>query len=168
MTSFYNGIARYAPLCLYRFHLVQSHQPLEAEEFTLYYTDAAKIESVADKLRWYRHKKGLLQRDVADYAKVDRSTYSCYEESERNFYPADKMELIAKLLEVPIEALLDDYNLFLYRGQGQQLRETRRNRGLTQRAYADELGVPIGTLKKWEADRVHMFKSTWEKLFRAK
>ena len=32
------------------------------------------------KLRWLRYQKGLRQRDVADYAGIDRSTYVHYEE----------------------------------------------------------------------------------------
>ncbi len=52
-------------------------------------------------------------RDVADYAGIDRSTYVHYEEYGKDLYPLEHMERIAQLFEVPVESLLDDYNLFL-------------------------------------------------------
>lgn len=46
--------------------------------------------------------------------------------------------------------------LFLYEGQGKQLKAIRKELGLTQRQFADMLGVPIGSLKHWEHDRCVM------------
>ena len=112
----------------------------------------------------YRYQKGLLQRDVADYAGLDRSTYSSYEEAGRDYYPIKKIEKIAELFSIPATELLDDFNLFLYNGQGQQIKDMRRHRKMTQVEFAERLGVPVGTLKAWEQGRVRIFKSTWEKL----
>ena len=81
-------------------------------------------------------------------------------------YPLDKMELIAELLDVPVTELLDDFNLFLYNDQGRQIRAKRESLGLTQGQYAKLLGVNISNLKRWENNKVQIFKSTWEKLFR--
>ncbi len=38
--------------------------------------------------------------------------------------------------------------------------------GLTQREYADKLGVSLGSLKQWEQNRKQIFKSTGEKYFK--
>ena len=84
----------------------------------------------------------------------------------RDYYPLDKMELIAELLDVPVTELLDDFNLFLYNDQGRQIRAKRESLGLTQGQYAKLLGVNISNLKRWENNKVQIFKSTWEKLFR--
>ena len=62
--------------------------------------------------------------------------------------------------------LLDDYNLFLRNGQGNQIKAIRTKLGLTQRQYADKLGVSLGNLKHWEQNRKQIFKSTWEKYFK--
>ena len=40
----------------------------------------------------------------------------------KDFYPKEHMEKLAELFEVPLEDLLDDYNLFLLRGQGEQIK----------------------------------------------
>ena len=76
------------------------------------------------------------------------------------------MEKIAQLFEVPVDMLLDDYNLFLRNGQGNQIKAIRTKLGLTQRQYADKLGVSLGNLKHWEQNRKQIFKSTWEKYFK--
>ena len=76
------------------------------------------------------------------------------------------MEKIAQLFEVPVETLLDDYNRFLRKGQGEQIKAIRTKLGLTQKQYADKLGVSLGSLKQWEQNRKQIFKSTWEKYFK--
>lgn len=65
-----------------------------------------------------------------------------------------------------MEDLLDEYNLFLLRGKGKQIKVLRMQRGLTQKAYAQELGVPLQKLKRWEHGSVQIFKSTWERYFK--
>lgn len=154
----------YSPLYIHSFRLVQPHTLVEAEKFNLRYSDPSQIDNTPDKLRWYRYQKGLLQRDVAEYVGMDRSTYSSYEEMGRDYYPIDHMRKLAELFEVPLGALLDEYNLFLYNGQGKQIKAMRAARKMTQAEYARRLGVPIGNLKQWEIDRVKIFKSTWERI----
>ena len=108
----------------------------------------------------------LRQRDAADYAGIDRSTYIHYEEAGQDFYPKEHMEKLAELFEVPLENLLDDYNLFLLREQGEQIKAIRQRLGLTQKAYAAQLGVPLQKFKRWEQGNVQIFQSTWEKYFK--
>ena len=124
------------------------------------------MTQIADKLRWYRYRHALLQSEVADRIGIDQKTYMRYEEYGRDYFPIEHMQKLAGMYVVPIESLLDDYNLFLYHDQGRQIRERRLSQKLTQKAYAANLGVSLDKLKKWEENRVRMFKSTWEKYFR--
>ena len=160
------GTLKVAPLQILKFPVVLPQKFLDAEKFNLRFSDASEITEIADKLRWYRYQKGLRQRDAADYAGIDRSTYIHYEEAGRDFYPKEHMEKLAELFEVPLENLLDDYNLFLLRGQGAQIKAIRQRLGLTQKAYAAQLGVPLQKFKRWEQGNVQIFKSTWEKYFK--
>ena len=160
------GTLKVAPLQILKFPVVLPHKFLDAEKFNLRFSDASEITEIADKLRWYRYQKGLRQRDAADYAGIDRSTYIHYEETGRDFYPKEHMEKLAELFEVPLEDLLDDYNLFLLRGQGAQIKAIRQRLGLTQKVYAAQLGVPLQKFKRWEQGNVQIFKSTWEKYFK--
>ena len=159
---------RVAPLYIHSFPLVVPHHILEAEKFNLSYASPSQIIETADKLRWYRYQHGLLQREVAFLAGIDRSTYIHYENDEVEYYPVEIMKKIAALYDIPITALLDEYNTFLYHNQGKQIKEWRKDLRMTQREYADYLGVSFGNLQNWEQNNVRMVKRTWEKFFRSK
>ena len=153
-------------LYVHSFPLFRPHFLAEAEKFNLRYPDPTQIETVADKLRWYRYSKGLLQREVADYAGIDRSTYIHYEEEGRDYYPSDKIRAIAELYGIDVEQLLDEYNLFLYYDQGKQIQAEREARGLTLSQYARQLSVDAGKLRKWEGNQIRVSKRIWDRLFR--
>ncbi len=59
-----------------------------------------RLESVSDKLKWYRIQNGLLQRDVAKVMEVDRTTYSRYEENVLEAYPLDKLQKLLNYSEL--------------------------------------------------------------------
>ena len=166
LTKVINGVAVYVPLFIFSFKMLQPHKLVDAEKFNITYSDPSLLISTADKLRYYRYKKALRQRDVADYAGIDRSTYNSYEQEERDFYPIEPLRKIAEVLAVDMPDLLDDYNMFLYSGQGHQIRTLRKNAGLTQHLFGKLYGVSAGAVKRWESDRVQIFKSTWEKIFK--
>lgn len=123
------------------------------------------LTTTADKLRYYRYKKSLLQREIADYAGINESTYIHYENPEHDYYPVDKLSRIAELLEVKITDLLDEYNRFLYDGQGWQIRKIRKSMRLTQYQFGKLYGVSAGAVKRWESGKVRVTKGTWGKIF---
>ncbi|MEQ2440824.1 helix-turn-helix domain-containing protein [Solibaculum intestinale] len=155
---------RYAPLVLLHFPFSPSHS-LAAERFRAFYFDDSLLTFTAEKLRYYRYQKSLLQRQVAAWAGIPKSTYLHYENPSHERYPLDKLRRIAALLEVDIELLLDDYNRFLM-NQGEQVRNMRERLGLSQQEFGKRLGVQAGTVRKWESGRVRMRKETWEMLLR--
>lgn len=161
-----SGAVKFSPLFIYSFPLLAPHHLLESEKFNLRFADPGTMTETADKLRWHRYRKAMLQREVADYIGVERSTYIHYETVGRDYYPIENMRKLAALFGVPVTELLDDFNKFLYYDQGKQIREKRMSLHMTQREYADKLGVSLCNLKKWETNRVRIFKSTWERYFR--
>ena len=54
--------------------------------------------------------------------------------------------------------------LFLYRGQGKQLKAMRKELGLTQLEFANTLVVTIGNLKHWEQERCVMLYENFVKV----
>ena len=54
--------------------------------------------------------------------------------------------------------------LFLYRGQGKQLKALRKELGLTQRQFADMVGVRLASLKQWERERYVMLYENYLKV----
>ena len=125
-------VVNYAPLYILSFPLLAPHTLVEAEKFNIRFPVPSMITEVPDKLRWYRYKKSLLQREVADYAGIDRSTYSSYEKDGRDYYPIEQMEKIAALLDVPVTELLDAFNLFLYNDQGKQINDKEKEADLVR------------------------------------
>ena len=63
-----------------------------------------------------------------------------------------------------IEDLPDEYNLFLYRGQGWQIKALRDGMGLTQLAFSKFHGIDSRKVNLREGDKVKITKGTWEKL----
>lgn len=113
---------RYAQLFIVSFPAAQPRKRLEAETMNLIHPDPLDLRNIPDRLRWYRHQKGLMQKDIARLAGLDRSTYGGYEKiGVQDCYPLDKLTKVAAVLDIPIEVLLADYNAFLYRGQGAQI-----------------------------------------------
>ena len=151
---------------IYSFPLKVPHKLFESGDFTLRFPDPSRITETRDKLRYHRYKNALLQRHVADYIGIDRGTYATYEEEGRDYYPLQNMKKIARLFGVPVTELLDDYNMFLYNDQGKQIRRKRSALKMTQKEYAEMLGVYMSNLKNWERNRVRISKSTWELFFK--
>lgn len=130
-------------------------------------TDPEALTTTADKLRYYRHIRGLEQQEAATYVTLHRGTYAGYETSgARDYYPLDKLSALAELFGVPVEYLLDDYNRFLYEGQGRQVRALRESMGLSRWEFTERFGVWPSTVRDWETDSVRMTRRTWEKLFK--
>ncbi len=151
---------------------VHSFRPLLAHTFAeterMVQIDPEALTTTADKLRYCRHMRGLGQQGVAAYVTFNRGTYAGYETSgARDYYPLDKLSSLAELFEIPLEYLLDDYNRFLYEGQGRQVRALREHMGFSRREFANQFGVWTTTVRDWETDSVRMTKQTWEKLFKS-
>jgi len=160
----YNGIIKYAPLFLHTIRFINNRHLTRSQLFLQNSPAPDELETVSDKLKWYRINNGLLQREVAKVIGVDRTTYSRYEDNILEAYPLDKLSKAAALFNIDISLLLDDYNTFLYNGQGKQIKGLRKSMKLTQSQFAQNIKTPLGTLKKWEQDKSIIPKKTFEKL----
>lgn len=153
-----------SPLYIHSFRFITPKKVVEAQLFMLKFPDPDMITEVSDKLRYYRHKKGLYQIDIADHLGIQRSSYSAYEEHQKDYYAPALMDKIAEILEVDVYDLLDDYNRFMYDGQGAYIKSLRKKLGVTQKELAKLMNVDLVKVKRWEQNKVRMFKFTWEKL----
>ena len=155
----------YTLLVVHSFPFLRPTKLVDAEKFNSRYPDSAMLTTTADKLRYYRYQKSLLQREVAEYAGINESTYIDYESGKRECYPIDKIQRIAELLEVPTEALLDEYNLFLCE-QSKTLKALRERCGWTQSKLAERLSVRLHVVKQWGQGRVRMTRKMWGRVRR--
>ncbi len=160
-----DDIVQYAPLCIHRFRLIAPRRLLEAQQFNQQYHNYEDITNVPDRLRWCRHHMGLMQKEVAEQIGISRGHYIDYEVGYVDYYPKEIVDKLAELYQIPVEDLLDDYNLLLYKGQGKVLKECRERMGLKKKPFARMLHVHPNTYRDWETNKKRMFKVTWEKYF---
>lgn len=147
-----------------RYCFLQPHKLTEAERFNILYPSPDKIPNVKDKLKYYRYKKALRQRDVADCIGVDRGTYIAYEENPEHM-PIHIIVKVANLFEIePQELIMDDYNQFLFDNQGKQIKSIRKRLGMTQNEFGKFVGVHGGTVKKWERNKIQIQRATFKKI----
>lgn len=137
-----------------------------AQDFLCANPNPQTLGTVSDKLKWYRYQNGLQQSDMAKIMEVDRTTYSRYEENVLEAYPLDKLKKAAVYFGIDITELLDEYNLFLYRGQGEQIKGLRKSLGLTQVEFARQFGVSIQKVRNWEEEKVRVNRGTFEKIMK--
>ena len=163
-----NGITRYAPLCIHKFRLIAPHKLTDAELLNQKYHSYDEIQTVPERLRWCRHQKGILQREVADLVGISRKQYIDYETGRVDGYDVEMLERLAKLFQVPVTDFLDEYNLFLYRGQGKLIREYRLSLGMKKREFCKMLGFSESSIRTWEKDEKRINKNSWEKYFKGK
>ncbi len=149
---------------IHTFRFLTNRHLTQAQTFLFENPNPEKLITVSDKLKWYRYQNGLLQRDVAKVMEVDRTTYSRYEENVLGSYPLDKLKKATECFQIDVTALLDEYNLFLYHGQGEQIKRLRKSLKLTQSDFAKYVGVSLTTVKKWEWGKVRIQKNTYIKL----
>ncbi len=102
----------------------------------------------------------------AEQIGISRGHYIDYEVGYVDYYPKEVVDRLADFYHIPVEDLLDEYNLFLYKGQGKMLKECREKMGLKKKPFARMLHVDPNTYRNWESDKKRMFKLTWEKYFR--
>lgn len=127
----------------------------------------ASTETTADKLRCYRIKFGLLQRDMAEMLKIDRSTYARYESGAPTGYPINVIKKCAEIFGVGTDKLLDGYNRFIFDGQGEQVKRKRLESGLDRGVFGRLYGVSGNTVRRWENGEVRMSRKMWERIFRS-
>jgi len=162
MSRTVSGVPEYAPLYIHTFRVAQS---AEKDKFLRGAGEYAEIDNVQDRMRWCRLQLGLTQKELAKQLEVTRTVYMNMETGAVAQYPLDVVDKLSKLYDVPITDFLDDYNLFLYRGQGQQLRAFRDKLGLSRKEYAEQIGIALSTLALWENECKVMSKTLWKRHF---
>ena len=103
-----------------------------------------------EKLKYWRCKRGYLQREVADAVGITRAMYMSYEK-KNSFCPAKNLVKIAEFLEVDFNDLAEDYHYFqLADNQCERVKMAREKLGLNKTQFAYIVGVDRSTVYRWE------------------
>lgn len=130
------------------------------------YRSYEEIASVPDRLRWQRHRLGLMQKEVAQQVGITRAIYLDMECGVVDCWPRETVDRLAALFAISSTDLLDPYNQFLYEGQGRSIESIRKRSGLGKKAFARSLGISHSLLREWEQETKCVSKKSWEKYFR--
>ena len=166
LALYHHGVVRYAPLYVHNFRLTTAKRLTDAIWFQRQDHSGGELQTMGDRLLWHRLRLGLLQKEVAVRVGLGRTVYALLEAGGREICSSETARALAELYHTSVEELLDGYNLFLYRGQGQQIRAFRERTGLTRKAFAQRYGMAESSLEDWEKEQVLMSKRAWEKHFR--
>ena len=152
---------QFSPLVIYSLKMVHARTHKEQSKINLTIPITA---TMSEKLRHYRHQASLYQVELAEKAGLDRTTYNYYEGKEMSEYPIETLKNIAACLNIDVKLLLDDYHLFLYEGQGAQIKSVRYMLMQTQKVFAKNFGVTRETIKRWEGEKARISRKDYDLL----
>ena len=156
---------RYAPLYITSFPLNAPRKQLDAQLFQNRWGSYGAIDNIPDRLRWLRHSRGLMQKEVAEIASVSRSVYVDLETGAAKQMPVQAADKLAQFYDVPVTELLDDYSRFQLNDPPAQLRQRRMESGMTRGAFAQQLGTSLSNLERWETGKCTISYKCWERFF---
>ncbi len=119
----------------------------------------------ADKLRYHRERKGLSQKQLGAMLGNSKWYINNFEKRFNPIYYEDAVRF-AEILEIDPEELLDEYTRFCKPGYGNRIKRIRAEYGVSQKAFAELVGVNRSTVSIWEAEikNSHPNRDTYGKL----
>ena len=137
-----NGIFNHTLLC-------EFHQGKLLLHLTIPFEEKPKTNLPSDNLKYYRQRKQMTTRQLAEKLDIVPSTVVMYENGKRPI-PYDVAIKLADVLEIEASLLYDDFSHFLSVPYTEALKSVRTALGLSQKAFAD---VPSYYYKIEEGNR---------------
>lgn len=117
---------------------------------TIPFEEKLKTNLPGDNLRYYRSRKQLTTRQLAEQIDVVLATILMYEQNKHPI-PYDVANKLSKTLEVDAGVLYDDFADFLAAPHSEALKSIRLALGMSQKAFAEHIGVIPSCYYKLEA-----------------
>lgn len=120
--------------------LYQYHQGKLLIHLTALFEGKSKNKKPGDNLRYYRLRKSLTTRQLAEAIGVVPATIVQY---ENNLHPIpyDTAVLLANALEIDVLLLSDEFATFIATPYTTELQKIRNDLNLNQREFADLIGI---------------------------
>ena len=164
----FDSHVRFAPFYIHSFRLCAPHKLLEATMMNQTYHAYEEITSIPDRLRWLRHRKGLMQWEAAQIAGVSRSVYIQIEGGITRRLPGCLILNLSQFYGVPVSDFLDEYNRFLFDGQAKRIKDYRKKLGMGRKPFCRHTGVPLSSLRGWEDGKKEVSFKCWEMYFKGR
>ena len=141
-----NGIYNHTSLC-------EFYQGRLLLHLTIPFEEKPKTNLPSDNLKYYRQRKQMTTRQLAEKLDIVPSTVAMYENGKHPI-PYDVAIKLADVLEIEASLLYDDFSRFLAVPYTEALKSVRTAQGLSQKAFAEQMGlVPSYYYKLEEGSR---------------
>ena len=104
------------------------------------FEEKPKTNLPGDNLRYYRLRKRLTTRQLAEQISVVPATVLMYEQNKHPI-PYDVANKLSKALEVDAGILYDDFAGFLAAPYSEALKSIRLALGMSQKAFSEHIGL---------------------------
>ena len=120
-------------------------------------------QTPGNKLRYYRLRKGLTTRQLAEGVGIVPATVLMYER-EKFPIPYQTAVAFADILEIDRNLLFDEFTQFMDYPYSDKLREIRKVYGLNQTDFAEKANICYSIYAKWETAARQPSRKMYEQL----
>lgn len=114
-------------------------------------------------LKYYRQRKGLTTRQLAESIRIVPATVLMYERGQFPI-PYQTAVAMAEVLEIDRNLLFDEFAQFMDYPYSDRLREVRKAHGLKQANFAEKAEISYRIYAKWETAVRQPFRKMYEQL----
>jgi transcriptional regulator with XRE-family HTH domain len=133
IVSICNDIFNHTSLC-------QFYQGKLLLHLTIPFEEKPKTSMPSDNLRYYRRRNNLTTRQLAEQIGVVPATIVMYENGKHPI-PYDVAIKLADVLKIEASLLYDEFSRFLAAPYNEALKSVRTALGLSQKAFAEQIGI---------------------------
>lgn len=106
-------------------------------------------QTPAAMLKYYRQRKCLTTRQLAESVEIAPATVLMYEHGHFPI-PYQTAIAMAEVLEIDRNLLFDDFARFINAPYNNRLHSVRKIYGLNQATFAEKAGISLSIYSKWE------------------
>lgn len=128
-----NGIFNHTSLC-------EFYQGKLLLHLTIPFEEKPKTNLSGDNLKYYRQRKQITTRQLAEKLDIVPATVVMYE-SGKHPMPYDVAIKLSDILEIEASLLYDDFSRFLAVPYTEALKSVRTALGLSQKAFAEQIEI---------------------------
>ena len=137
---FCNGIFNHTSVC-------EFHQGKLLLHLTIPFEEKPKTNLPSDNLKYYRQRKQMTTRQLAEKLDIVPATVVMYENGKHPI-PYDVAVKLADVLEIEASLLYDDFSRFLAAPYTEALKSVRTALGLSQKAFAEQMEIDYYKLEE--------------------
>ena len=154
--SICNGIFNHTSLC-------EFHQGKLLLHLTIPFEEKPKTNLPGDNLRYYRQRKQMTIRQLAEKLDIVPATVVMYENGKHPI-PYDVAVKLANVLRIESSLLYDDFSRFLAAPYTEVLKSVRTALGLSQKAFAKQIEIVPSYYYKLEEGNHRPSRKIYQKI----